>query len=193
MRSSDHLYKRKNRHGKISPIWWCWAYDRRGKIVRESTGCTDKKAAFAYLAELERRLRDPAAAAASRATLLDALKLLVRDRKARAASGERSDETVEYYRKRAGTIRAHFGDEFPLEDLSPASVDRFITARREDKVSPRTIGKELGASPHHAVRTSEAARYEHGHHPAVAVARIYDGDDVDAGNHRLDEALRGRL
>ena len=47
---SGHLYKRGR-------VWWCWFTDRFGNRQRESTGCTDRRAAEGHLKSRERAAR----------------------------------------------------------------------------------------------------------------------------------------
>jgi len=156
---SDHLFKRGS-------IWYCWAPDAHGHLVKRSTRCTDRRAAAAFLARFERRLADPVAAAAESATLVDALVALIRDRQARATNGSRSQETVEFYRRKTGQLRAHFGDDFRLAELDATAVDDFITARRESGIGENTIAKELGTL-RAALRLARRAKLWAGHHADV--------------------------
>ena len=73
------------RRGKV---WYCWFYEN-GLRVQRSTQCHDRRAAEVRARALERHAADPAHAAARKATLSDALQLLLRldDEKIRAAVG----------------------------------------------------------------------------------------------------------
>ena len=132
-----HLRKR----GKI---WYAtlWIEGRRAE---RSTGCTDKAAARAVLAQWEREAADPDRAAAT-ATLNDALGLVLEDRSARVREGYGSPATVTFYRKKAGQLLRVLGHDFTLSKFKDASHTwRYIDARRQDGASPSTIGKELVA------------------------------------------------
>ncbi|NUP08365.1 MAG: site-specific integrase [Polyangiaceae bacterium] len=142
---SDHLFRRKLRNGKLSKTLYCWAKDETGKIVKRSTGCTDRAAAKLYLANLERRFADPVAAAAQSTTLEATLALLIADREALVRAGKRSADTVAYYKKKCAQLRAHFGDDFVLARLTAQEVDKYIDARRAVGTAEATIAKELGA------------------------------------------------
>jgi site-specific recombinase XerD len=115
-----------------------------------STRCTDLKAAELALRQLERDLADPAHAAAQKASLSDALKLLLERRSEDATAGRRSHETVAFYRRKAGHLTRIFEylDDgkyapFLLAGLRAADVDHYISRRRSEAVSDHTIAKEL--------------------------------------------------
>lgn len=130
-----------------SPYWWCRFYNARGERLLESTKCTDRKAALAYLARRQREEQEPGVAERNTATLRDALKALVDDRQARAESETRSRSlaTAKFYRAKAAVVLSHFGPEFLLRDLTPAAIDGYVSARRLAKMKDSTIHKELTA------------------------------------------------
>jgi integrase len=134
--SSDRLYKR----GKV---WWCWYYDAQGQQVRCSTKCTDRVAARGVLAELERRARDPAYAAAHTTTLGEALKRLLTDRKSKGKAAD----TIAMYRKKSGHLVRILDGAQPLARLvGPGGarlVDDYIAKRQEEGAGQNTIAKEL--------------------------------------------------
>ena len=136
------LYKRGR-------VWWCWLYEN-GRRTRRSTLCHDRKAAEVTAREWEREAADPAHAATRKATLSDALGLLLTDRAEQAAAGRRSKDTVEFYRKKAGHLVRLFeampdGSRvgFPLAKLEARDVDSFISKRRGEGAGENTISKEL--------------------------------------------------
>src|SRR5262249_46020064 len=115
-----------------------------------STRCTDLKAAELALRLLERDVADPAHAAAKKASLSDALKLLLERRTEEATAGRRSHEPVAFYRRKAGHLTPIFEylDDgkyapFLLTTLRAADVDHYIPHRRKEAVSDHTIAKEL--------------------------------------------------
>ena len=73
-----------------------------GGRVKKSTRCTDRKAAEVVARQWERDLADPDHAAASQASLADAMKLLIEDRKEQAKVGRKSSGTVDFYEAKAG-------------------------------------------------------------------------------------------
>lgn len=135
------LYKR----GKT---WWAAIY-AGGERIRVSTRCHDRAAAESVARQLERDAADPGSAAARRATLGDALKLLLEEREAEASAGRKSQDTVDFYRKKAVRLcQILEGDDdhyqpLLLSDVDAAKVDEYVAARRADRVKDHTIQKEL--------------------------------------------------
>ena len=130
-------------------VWYAYVYEN-GARRQVSTRCTDLKAAELSLRQLERDFADPAHAAAQKASLSDALKLLLDRRAEEATAGRRSHETVAFYRRKAGHLTRVFehtddGEYVPylLAGLRAADVDGYISRRRSEVVSDHTIAKEL--------------------------------------------------
>jgi integrase len=134
---------------KVGNIWYADLNVGGGRVKR-STRCTDKKAAEIVARQWERDLADPDHATTSQATLGDALKLLVDDRKEQAKAGRKSSSTVSFYEGKVG----HWGrvletdssgrrTPFPLAKLEARDVDSYISTRREEGVTESTIHKEL--------------------------------------------------
>ncbi len=131
--------------------YYCWVPRPEGGTRRQATGCTDKEAARARAAELERIAVDPERAAAAQATLRQALELLIRDRTSKASAGKRSQETVGFYAKKSGVLldglaavlkrspKAHI----MLSEVKASLYDEYVMQRREDGASESSIGKEL--------------------------------------------------
>jgi hypothetical protein len=69
-------------------IWYAWIRgfgpDRRTRVRKCSTKCTDRKAAEAFARAFERESADPEGAKKNAATLSDALELLIRDGESKA-------------------------------------------------------------------------------------------------------------
>ncbi len=135
---------------KRGSTWYAWVYDRDGRRQQRTTRCHDRQAAEAVARQWERDSADPDHAAASRATLSDALKLLLNDREEKALAGRGASSTVRFYKEKAGVLtRILETDEngkyspLLLGRLQAADVDRFISARRRERVSEHTISKEL--------------------------------------------------
>jgi integrase len=128
-----------------SPYWWCRFYSARGERQLESTKCTDRKAALAYLARRQREVQEPVSPEREAATLRAALKALVADREERAKSesGSRSEATARFYFAKSKVLLGHFGPDYLLRDLTAAALDAYVSARRAAKVKDTTIHKEL--------------------------------------------------
>jgi hypothetical protein len=123
---------------------------QNGRRVQPSTQCHDRRAAELRARQLERDAADPAHAAAARATLTDALQLLLAQRREQAAAGRRSIETVRFYEVKAGhLVRVRETAEdgswapFSLAGLPARHVDTYISRRRAEKAHAATIAKEL--------------------------------------------------
>ena len=142
---SDVRLFRRRKSGRPAGPWIAWGYDDAGQRWSESTRQIDRKAAEAIARDLERDHASPGAAAAREATLADAVKLLLANRKGLAKAGKRSEKTVTYYEFKTGHWRRLLGDEFLLSRLSAAAVDKVIDQRRVEEASEHTIAKELVA------------------------------------------------
>jgi integrase len=134
---------------KRGRVWYVQVYEN-GRRVQRSTQCHDRRAAELRARQLERDAADPAHAAASRATLTDALQLLLRQRREQAAAGRRSSETVHFYETKAGHLvrLLETGADgayapFLLAGLQARHVDAYISRRRAEKAHEATIAKEL--------------------------------------------------
>ncbi len=136
------LYKRGS-------TWWGWYYED-GKRVSRSTQCRDRKAAELVARNWERDSADPRYAAARTATLSAALNLLLENRQERATAGRGSQDTVDFYRSKAGhLVRIFEHDEdgnrrpFLLSRLQAFDVDQYISRRRAEGAGENTLSKEL--------------------------------------------------
>lgn len=136
------------RRGKI---YYCWVPVPEGGTRKVSTQCTDKDAAHARASQLERESVDPERAASAKATLRDAIELLLRDRTSQAKAGKMSLQTVEFYRRKSGTVvdgvaavlgRSPVAPVY-LREITAPLVDDYVIQRRDDGVSESTISKEL--------------------------------------------------
>jgi integrase len=128
---SERLFKRGD-------IWWCWVYEG-GKQRKVTTRCTSKAAARSFLADLERRLADPAYAAAHATTLRAAFDQLLTDRTTRG----RAAGTLHMHRVKAGHWVRILGADVALAHLSARVVDDFCARRLGEGASRNTISKEL--------------------------------------------------
>lgn len=121
------IYQRKG-----SPYYWTWVYDG-SRRVRISTKCTDRKAALAKAAELQRQNASPGSEHANR-TVADALLAYCE------APSDRAEATTQAYRQRALNIAAIIG-RVRLAQLGVQHLERYITERRAAKGTMRV---ELG-------------------------------------------------
>lgn len=120
------LYKR-------GAIWWV-RWGRR----RETTKCTDRKAAELYARRLQRRLADPAHAAANEATVDSALeRFLVELRSEPVAEGTRH-----MYRTKAGHVGRLLGA-VRLVELDHAATLGYVRTREAEGAKQHTVHKEL--------------------------------------------------
>lgn len=145
MRDQPRLWKRGR-------VWWTWYYDRSGQRVRVSTGQRTKAGAELVARAHEVDAADPAAAAARKATLHDALLDLMNRRIEEAEAGRRSVATAEFYLGKAGhllRVLEHGGDvnaprkPLLLSQLTAGLVDGYISRRRSEGVGENSIHKEL--------------------------------------------------
>lgn len=136
------------RHGRIylrGRVWWCWFYDSSGKAQYQSTRCTDKGAALAFLREREREAADPALEAARAETLADALARVVTSR-----GPSRSESTVEQWAQKGLQLCREIGGKTPLAQITASRVDEYVASRRAKlkrdgsrAISESSIHKEL--------------------------------------------------
>lgn len=131
---------------KRGRVWYCNVYEG-GVRVQRSTRCCDHKAAQARARLLELAGADPDHARTVAATLSDALRLLVENRRELATAGRRSADTVRFYERKAGTLARilESAGPLPLTSLRAHHVDAYISQRRAERVKDHTIAKELGA------------------------------------------------
>ena len=148
----SRIFRRRDPDGDLIKVWYCWIPDlETGGTRRVSTKCTDKAAAQKRADELERDAVDPDSAAQAKATLRDALDLLIRDRDSLAKGGKRSYATVEFYRKKSGILLGAVPEVLGhdegaivfLREVTGKLVDDYIITRRDDGVVDSTIQKEL--------------------------------------------------
>ncbi|HZU82747.1 MAG TPA: hypothetical protein VE987_07515 [Polyangiaceae bacterium] len=108
---------------------WYAAVDVNGRRVERSTGERDEtealRVAESWTAQAqaqghEATARAGAAGGPARVTLNDVLSELLDDTRAKIRSGNRSEETFDFYEKKAGSLLAFFGHDF---DVSAWSKD----------------------------------------------------------------------
>lgn len=119
-------------------IWWCWWYDAQNVRHTESTRCTDRQAAEAFLRERERDAVDPNRVAARDETLGTAIaRLIERQRFAR------SKGTQHMHLVKAKRLIAFFGADMRLETFTTTHVVGYVNARIAVGRSRHTVSKEL--------------------------------------------------
>lgn len=187
--SRDRLFRRRGPDGRPTGPWIAWGYDAQGRRWSESTRQLDKKAAEATARELEREHASPAAAAAAKATLADAVKLLLDDRNTKARVGTRSAATAAFYVEKSGHWRRILGDGFRLAELTAPAVDRVIDQRREEGASEHTIAKEVVAL-RCALKLAVRAGLWHGLHEAVLPVGLSPAYEPRTRTLRPDELQR---
>jgi integrase len=134
---TEHLYKRPN-----SSVWWCWFYDHEGARRRLSTGCTDKTAARAVLAQWERKAADPRSQADQ--SLNDCLLAYLDEQKAST-----SEVNVAFLEGKVKALVTVLGHDLMISTIEDSSTSwRYIQARRamtwqKKPISDRTIKREL--------------------------------------------------
>lgn len=119
-----------------------------GLHVEQTTGLTDRRAAEAFVRDLERDLADPAGRArrAGQATTLQAAADLMIARYERdAEKGRRSVDTVAFYRRKLGQVLRTLGKNTSLGTIDVAAVRRHVETRRAEGMSEHTIVKEVTA------------------------------------------------
>ncbi|MEI8256239.1 MAG: hypothetical protein WCJ30_11265, partial [Deltaproteobacteria bacterium] len=145
------LFRRRDDKGRPIGPWHAQFFDAEGVRHEKSTRAFDKKAAEDIARQWERDAADPDHAASRSATLSDALDLLLRDRSSKVLAGKRSEETVKFYRRKAGHVVRLFEQPdvakarvpFLLKTLRPKHVDDFIDQRRIEGAGEHTIHKEI--------------------------------------------------
>lgn len=125
---SHRLWRRGN-------IWWCSYYVGKQR-VRESTRCTSKRAAEAYLLAAEGRPYNEAGPTAPQ-TVHDAIDWLIDH-----AMPDRSPATHGAYRHHGGHVARLLG-ETQVAELRRDDVLKYISARLKEEAHRHTVGKEL--------------------------------------------------
>jgi len=140
---------------KRDGIWFAWLPKPGGGTRRQTTNCTDRKAAERRAGELEREALDPAHAAANKATTVDACSEFVSSRMRRG----RAEGTLHHYRTKLGHVVRLMPAR--LADIDAAACERFIETRLAEGAAQTTVKKEiraLGATLRHARRSGLYSR-----------------------------------
>jgi hypothetical protein len=146
------IFRRRKPNGKWIKTWYAWVPDlETGGTRKVTTNCTDPVAAQKRADQLERDAVDPDSAAAAKATVRDAIGLLLRDRASEVAGGNMSEHTVDFYQRKGGVLLDALPDilgrakDAPiyLREVGGALVDDYIGQRRKDGAGENSISKEL--------------------------------------------------
>ncbi|MEQ8787458.1 MAG: site-specific integrase [Pirellulaceae bacterium] len=125
-------------------VWWAaWREPGTGKLRRQSTGARDKSVARQIARELERRLLLEPWGITPKQRKLITWADLQKEFLASVASSNRAG-TAEAY----GYSLTHFGKlakGLHAHEITTATLDAFVAARRKDGVKPPTINKDLRA------------------------------------------------
>lgn len=132
-------------------IWYTRVPKPGGGTRPVSTNCTDQRAALKRIPELERAAIDPDGEAAAKATLREALELLIRDRASQAKAGKKSVATVKFYREKsailldglAEVLKRKPGAPIYLRETTGALFDDWVAQRRDDGAKEHSIHKEM--------------------------------------------------
>ncbi len=142
---------------KRGKIYYAEFY-KNGVRVRQTTHCTDQRAAEALGLRWEREASDPASERARNTTLKEALDLLIDQRHELAVAGQRSPDTVAFYARKSGVLLRVFArvlderpEAIPLPRIDASTVDAYVSHRRAEwaddkkthRISDHTIVKEL--------------------------------------------------
>ena len=128
----DGIYKR-------GTTWWA-TWSEAGSTVRQSLKVKDRKAALDLARQLERDRANPAAAAARKATLGDAVDALLADLR----RANRPEGTINMYETKTKNLVTHYGSGYALAGFSPATVEEYFLTRAE-VVGGSTLFKEWAA------------------------------------------------
>ena len=119
-----------------SPVWWVSYTDPSGKRIRRSTGTTDRKEADAL--EAKWKLESYRSKQWDEQPTRSFEELMVCYLK--ATEGQKRSQETDRYRVRA--LRPYFQGRI-MNELMPADIRGYITARRSDGVTNSTINRDL--------------------------------------------------
>jgi integrase len=118
-------------------IWYAWVRHPQGGVRKQSTLCTDKRAAETVLAQLEREAADPAHATAQKITTQFVLDEYYRSRQRLG----RAEGTLHHTRVKAGALLGLLP--VRASNITHAVVQRYVDARLKEGARRTTIKKEL--------------------------------------------------
>lgn len=138
---------------KRGAVYYAAYYDARGIRHRQTTHCSDRRAAAAAGARLERAAQgaDPGPATHG-ATIGSILDVWLEHVGELVTAGRRSPATLSYHEYKAGSLIAALepvGEDgervrFPVDELDAGAVDALVSRRRADGAGEHTVSKELG-------------------------------------------------
>ena len=143
-------YQRHHRYRELfkyasSSIWWMFLPNPRGgRAIRESTGEHDDVAA--HKVYLRRVRRDPVDRneRSLHEALLARLEWLRANRKTEDPTRKKlSEDTIEFYKKKSGTLVRLLGAETLLSEIGAERIREYIIERTEEGAAGTTIDKEL--------------------------------------------------
>jgi integrase len=106
----------------------------------KSTKSKTMRGAQEFLTEREQRAANPSYAASHQATLGEWANRMIREK-----AHTRSPETVRFYQPKIGHLLRFFGEDAPLSDITPGTVDDYLAQRREEGAHHYTISREFTA------------------------------------------------
>src|ERR1700674_3235378 len=104
-------------------VWFCAFYDDSGRRQRRSTRSHDRRAAETRARAWEQAAAGPAHAAQAACTVEDALDSLLTDRRELVRAKRRSQETVDFYEKKAGHLVRLLGSDTQLASIDARALD----------------------------------------------------------------------
>lgn len=158
------------RRGKI---WW---FKWRGQ--RESTHCTDRKAAEIVYADAQRSAVDPTYRPADSTTLAQALTAFEAQQKQRRAEG-----TVRQIGVHVAHLARLLGEHTPIARIAAREIDGYLSKRHEEGASRPTQWKEMCS-----LRGALKLARRHGTYPH-AIDQVFPNDFEGAQSKPLDRHL----
>ncbi len=128
-------------------VYYCWFYDHHGEQIRRSTRQTDRAVAKKAARKIEKEFWEQADKPAA-VTLETALSRYL----AKTERAERSEQTLDYYFKKAKPLLRGLGRDTDINTLRMSHIEAYMDFRREEILERKpnssrsiaTIGKELG-------------------------------------------------
>ncbi len=123
---------------KRGGIYWL----RTDPITKKpkSTKSKTVRGAEEFLKEREQRAANPSYAAAHQTTLKEWAEKMMQEK-----AHTRSPETVRFYQPKVGHLLRFFGEDSPLSNITPKTVDEYLAQRRDEGAHHYTISREFTA------------------------------------------------
>lgn len=119
------LYERKD-----SPYFWCWGYDNAGERWERSTKQKTRRAAEKAARAIEREILEGEVAPIAAISVRQALDALLEHKKRKRVRAG----TLDKFAVKRAAIERVLGADTNIHDLSLASFERYLDARRRDTV-----------------------------------------------------------